>query len=119
MRLLLIILPLFLSFFAFSEEYILFISTEKEGVVISAVPATDQYVPTTSELQRYKVYVVDLTASEVSQLLAQNINTSLIVTSERKLKIKMNKLKDKKQKAKIKKGDLEYEDATASTIIGS
>lgn len=120
MRLLLIILPLFLSFFAFSEEYILFISTEKEGVIISAVPATKQYEPTKAELQRYKIVTAELSETEVAQLLEPEVDAgSGVMLSERKIKLDVKKLKDKKQKEKVSKGGLKYASAVSITSLNN
>jgi len=114
-----IILFLLLTQIAFSEEYYIFISKENPGVVISAVPKTDQYFPTNSENKRYNIFIIDLTIEEISALLEQDIDSSGTILSERKIRIKMNKLKDKKQHEKITKEDLEYESAVASTSLNS
>ena len=80
------------------------------GDVVGISPFTPQYNPTRAELSRYKVIVMDLTKEEKANLLEEDkelIDT--LPTGEkryktiraRKRKIKIDELKDIKQKEKV------------------
>lgn len=74
------------------------------GDVVSVVPYTNQYKPTKAELNRYKVFVLELTGIEIQNLLESEMKKIIVdgeiveeVVQARKRKININKLKKIKQ----------------------
>lgn len=92
---------LLFSSFCFADPYYIFISKVQKGEIISLVPMTSQYKPTSGELSRYIVLETNISLEDVIKY------TKTDTSGIKKIKLKYSKVKNKLQKEKLDKKELD------------